>query len=179
MRRHLQPSQVEQRRAAHHGKGGVFPVRVGFRKRQFPLAGSNVFQKIRAILPLLLQGYPFVVPAFLRVHQGRDAFHHAVRADDGGQTLTDTGRLRRSIDYATTSDTVMVGSNLKYARIHQKGGTITPKKAKKLVFKGRGGKKVAVDQVTIPARPYLGISDEDMDDVKSTMTDFLAGVFKA
>ncbi len=99
--------------------------------------------------------------------------------DDGGQTLTDTGRLRRSIDYATTSDTVMVGSNLKYARIHQKGGTITPKKAKKLVFKGRGGKKVAVDQVTIPARPYLGISDEDMDDVKSTMTDFLAGAFKA
>ena len=99
--------------------------------------------------------------------------------EDGGKTLTDSGRLRRSIEFAATSDKVMVGSNLKYARIHQKGGTITPKKAKKLVFKGRGGKKVAVDQVTIPARPYLGISDEDMDDVKSTMTDFLAGVFKA
>ena len=97
--------------------------------------------------------------------------------DDGGQTLTDTGPVRRMRFNA--SDTVMVGSNLKYARIHQKGGTITPKKAKKLVFKGRGGKKVAVDQVTIPARPYLGISDEDMDDVKSTMTDFLAGAFKA
>nr|DAD98284.1 MAG TPA: virion morphogenesis protein [Myoviridae sp. ct5nJ10] len=99
--------------------------------------------------------------------------------EDGGKTLTNKGHLRDSIDKKATSDTVMVGSNLKYARIHQKGGTITPKKAKKLVFKGRGGKKVAVDQVTIPARPYLGISDEDMDDVKSTMTDFLAGVFKA
>ena len=99
--------------------------------------------------------------------------------DDGGQTLTDTGRLRRSVDYAATPGKVMVGSNLKYARIHQKGGTITPKKAKKLVFTGRDGKKVAVDKVTLPARPYLGISDEDLKEVKDTMADFLKGAFKA
>lgn len=100
-------------------------------------------------------------------------------ADDGGQTLTDTARLRRSIDYAATPGKVMVGSNLTYARIHQKGGTITPKTAKKLVFTGRGGNKVAVDKVTIPARPYLGVSEDDMDEVKSVMADFLAGAFKA
>ena len=72
----------------------------------------------------------------------------------------------------------MVGSNLPYARIHQKGGTIKPKKAKKLVFKGRGGKKVAVDEVTIPARPYLGVSADDMKEVRETISDFLAGTFK-
>ena len=99
-------------------------------------------------------------------------------SEEGGQTLTDTGRLRRSIDYAATAGKVMVGSNLAYARIHQEGGIITPKNAKKLVFTGRGGKKVAVDKVTIPARPYLGVSEEDMDDVKAAMTDFLAGAFK-
>lgn len=98
--------------------------------------------------------------------------------EEGGETLTDSGRLRRSIDYAATSDKVMVGSNLAYARIHQKGGEITPKKAKKLVFKGRDGKAVAVDKVNIPARPYLGVSKEDLEEVKSTMADFLAGAFK-
>lgn len=99
--------------------------------------------------------------------------------EKGGKTLMHSGRLRRSIDYAATSDKVMVGSNLAYARIHQKGGEITPKKAKKLVFKDSDGKTVAVDAVTIPARPYLGVSKEDMEEVKSTMADFLAGAFKA
>ena len=99
-------------------------------------------------------------------------------AKKDGQTLTDTALLRRSVDYAATSDKVMVGSNLPYARIHQKGGTIKPKKAKKLVFKGRGGKKVAVDEVTIPARPYLGVSADDMKEVRETISDFLAGTFK-
>lgn len=99
--------------------------------------------------------------------------------EKGGKTLMHSGRLRRSIDYAATSDKVMVGSNLAYARIHQKGGEIKPKKAKKLVFKDSDGKTVAVDAVTIPARPYLGVSKEDMEDVKATMADFLAGAFKA
>lgn len=97
----------------------------------------------------------------------------------GGQTLTDTGRLSKSIDYAATSNKVMVGSNLAYARIHQKGGVITPKKAKRLIFKGSDGQTVSADKVTIPARPYLGVSDEDMEEVKAVMADFLAGAFKA
>lgn len=98
--------------------------------------------------------------------------------NEGGQTLTDTGRLQKSIDYAATSDKVMVGSNLIYARIHQKGGTITPKKAKRLVFKGSDGRTVSADKVTIPPRPFLGVSKEDMEEVKETMADFLAGAFK-
>lgn len=100
-------------------------------------------------------------------------------AASGGQTLTDTARLRDSIDYAATPDKVMVGSNLPYARIHQLGGVIVPKKAKKLVFKGSDGTTMAVDKVTIPARPYLGISKDDLDDVRAAMADFLAGIFKA
>lgn len=99
-------------------------------------------------------------------------------AAEGGQTLTDTGRLQKSIDYAATSDKVMVGSNLVYARIHQKGGTITPKKAKRLVFRGSDGRTVSADKVTIPPRPFLGVSKDDMEEVKETMADFLAGAFK-
>ena len=99
--------------------------------------------------------------------------------EKGGKTLMHSGRLRRSIDYAATSDKVMVGSNLAYARIHQKGGTIKPKNGKSLKFKGLNGEDVLVKEVTIPARPYLGVSKEDMEDVKATMADFLAGVFTA
>lgn len=83
-------------------------------------------------------------------------------AKKDGQTLTDTALLRRSIDYAATSDKVMVGSNLPYARIHQLGGKT-----------GKGHK------VDMPARPYLGVSEEDMDEVRETVADFLAGTFKA
>lgn len=82
-------------------------------------------------------------------------------AKEGGQTLTDTALLRRSIDYAATPNKVMVGSNLKYARIHQLGGKT-----------GKGHK------VDMPARPYLGASKEDMEEVRETMADFLAGAFK-
>ena len=82
--------------------------------------------------------------------------------EKGDKTLTNSGRLRRSIDYAATSDKVMVGSNLAYARIHQLGGKT-----------GKGHK------VDMPARPYLGVSKEDMEEVRETMADFLAGAFKA
>ena len=109
--------------------------------------------------------------------QGRKWEPSGRASEEGGQTLTNRGRLRDSIDRVATSNKVMVGSNLAYARIHQEGGIITPRNAKKLVFTGRGGKKVAVDKVTIPARPYLGVSEEDMDDVKTAMTKFLAGAF--
>lgn len=81
--------------------------------------------------------------------------------EEGGMTLTNTEILRRSIEYATTSDKVMVGSNLPYARIHQLGGKT-----------GKGHK------VTMPARPYLGVSADDMEDVKATLEDFLTGAFK-
>lgn len=97
---------------------------------------------------------------------------------EGGKTLTDTARLRDSIEHAETASKVMVGSALPYARIHQEGGTIRPKQAKRLIFKGPGGKTVAAKQVTIPARPFLGVSKADMDEVKATIQDFLAGAFK-
>lgn len=76
---------------------------------------------------------------------------------EGGKTLTKSAVLKRSIDYKATSDAVMVGagSNLKYARIHQLGGKA-----------GRG--------VTLPARPYLGLSDEDRADVQELVADFIA-----
>ena len=53
-----------------------------------------------------------------------------------GQILSDTGRLRNSLTYQVGNDEVQVGTNVKYARTHQFGATIKPKKAKALAFPG-------------------------------------------
>lgn len=61
-----------------------------------------------------------------------------------------TGNLRRSITMEMVNDKkVIVGSNLAYARIHDEGGVITPKKGKFLRFQV-GGQWVSVRKVTIP-----------------------------
>lgn len=97
-----------------------------------------------------------------------------------GKILTDSARLRNSISSAVTRDTVLVGSNLIYALIHQQGGEIKPVNKKSLKFKvgGKGGKWINVKKVTIKARPYLGISKEDWAEIEDTIGDFISGAFK-
>lgn len=52
-----------------------------------------------------------------------------------GQILRDTGRLQRSFTRDSISEKgFRVGTNVKYAAIHQFGGEIVPKKAKALAF---------------------------------------------
>lgn len=83
---------------------------------------------------------------------------------EGGQTLSDTGRLRRSFTYSANPRGFIVGTNVQYAAIHQYGGTIRPKRAKYLRFRlagGSGRRKsgrghwVQTEQVAIPARPFI------------------------
>lgn len=95
----------------------------------------------------------------------------------GGQTLSDNAHLRNSIDYAATSDKVMVGSNLVYARIHQLGGAIRPKNGNYLKFRTANGGFVSVRKVEMPARPYLGVSAADLEEVKAVFTEFMKGCF--
>lgn len=71
-----------------------------------------------------------------------------------GQTLVDTGRLRRSITFRASPKDVVVGTNVKYAPIHQFGGTIVPKNKPYLVFKTSSG-WVRTKKVKIPARPFM------------------------
>lgn len=71
-----------------------------------------------------------------------------------GQPLRKTGRLQRSIRARHSRDEAVVGTNLAYARVHQFGAVIRPRRAKVLRF--RVGKQwVSKRQVTIPARPFL------------------------
>lgn len=90
-------------------------------------------------------------------------------------TLYASGALSRSIDYEASPDSVLVGSGLVYARIHQEGGKIVPKTAKALAFM-MGNQFKLVQSVTMPARPYLGLSADNESEIIETTEDWLKGL---
>ncbi|WP_273792381.1 phage virion morphogenesis protein [Brucella anthropi] len=90
----------------------------------------------------------------------------------GTSILYRSGALARSIDYIATPTSVMIGSSLVYARIHQLGGTIRPKTAKALAFM-IGGMVRLVQSVTIPARKYLGLSTQDQREIIEATEDWM------
>ncbi|WP_153769231.1 phage virion morphogenesis protein [Labrenzia sp. CE80] len=92
--------------------------------------------------------------------------------------LRDTNRLYKSISGEATETEATVGTNLVYAGIHQSGGIVTQyPQSRKVKFRKVGTqtqfaktshKRVFEKTVTfgersivIPARPYLGFSEED------------------
>ncbi|PID40661.1 MAG: phage virion morphogenesis protein [Proteobacteria bacterium] len=89
---------------------------------------------------------------------------------EGGQTLSDTGRLRRSLNTQTGEGYAAVGTNVIYAAIHHFGGEIRPKKAKALNTPYGLSRKA-----TMPARPFLMVQDEDLDEINAAISDFLSG----
>lgn len=79
------------------------------------------------------------------------------------------GGLQGSITYRAGRDQVTVGTNKIYGAIHQFGGEILPKHGKFLIF-SLGGRTVKARSVTIPARPYLGVSSEDREMIVDVVT---------
>lgn len=84
-----------------------------------------------------------------------------LEAQGNAQTLVDSGRLMTSVTHIPGNDEVEVGSNVVYAAIHQAGG--------------QAGRGLAV---TIPARPYLGISAEDEHEIGNLIDDYLMEAFQ-
>ncbi|QHL90697.1 phage virion morphogenesis protein [Sphingomonas changnyeongensis] len=97
--------------------------------------------------------------------------------EPGAKTLNLSGFLRQSIepdwgrDYAAAGVEASGGPAV-YAAVHQFGATITPRTAKALSFAGR-----VVARAVIPARPFLGFSDENRAFALDVITDHLAEVF--
>lgn len=98
-----------------------------------------------------------------------------------GKTLILRGHLRDSVTHQPTSTSVMVGTNLEYAAIHQFGGEIQRPDRDVTIYRHHNAKKnelsprfvkkskanfasthrAKADTITMPARPYLGIDKED------------------
>lgn len=74
----------------------------------------------------------------------------------GGEVLEESGQLLDSLQAQSGSDGVTLGSNLVYAAVHLYGDNT----------KG------------IPARPYLGFSDDDLIELGEVAESFLRGMFR-
>jgi phage virion morphogenesis protein len=83
----------------------------------------------------------------------------------GGRTLTKDGHLSGSISSGYGKDFAEWGFNRVYAAIHHFGGVIKAKSGGALKFPLPNGGFAVVKQVRIPARPALGINDDDRDDI--------------
>jgi phage virion morphogenesis protein len=76
----------------------------------------------------------------------------------GRRMLERSGALIDSIHHKLYGDQAEVGSNLVYAAIHQFGGAEVGK--------------------AIPARPYLGLSDDNMDELAETVDAWIERQFR-
>lgn len=98
----------------------------------------------------------------------------------GGKILQDTGRLAASIVSSSDNDGAVVGTNVKYAAIHQFGGQtrphlIKPRNKQALAFGGKVVKQVSHPGSTIPARPFLLLTDDDAAEIEATVEHYLRG----
>jgi phage virion morphogenesis protein len=87
--------------------------------------------------------------------------------------LVGKGMLRASITSEVQGDawSTLVGATMEYAAVHQFGAEIKPKNAKALFVPGYG----LLRKVTIPPRPYLGVSLDDAKAIEAAVAVFLAG----
>ena len=69
---------------------------------------------------------------------------HGATRTGAHSLLIESGSLQESIQAVTSQGEVAVGTNLVYAAAHQFGR----------------------DEIGLPARPYLGVSEEDADDIR-------------
>lgn len=74
-----------------------------------------------------------------------------------GKTLQDQGSLVNSINTSSNKEQAAVGSNLIYARIHNLGGVT-----------GRN------HATRIPQREYLGVSEENFDEIRRLIINWMA-----
>lgn len=87
-----------------------------------------------------------------------------LRDGSGRRPLLDTGGMRDDISPEVGPDWVEIRAGAKQARWHQEGTdpyVILPKKGKALAFGGLVRRKV--NHPGLPARPFIGVSEEDED----------------
>jgi phage gpG-like protein len=95
----------------------------------------------------------------------------------GTSILLQSGRhLLDSVAFIASAAEVEVGSSWEHAHVHQEGATITPKTAGALKFwvvSGGFTQFVMAKKVTIPARPFVGVSGEDEREIERLTSDWL------
>lgn len=163
-----------------HRTTGIRQARKVFRR--LAKMGADPGELLEAIGQTLVEG---AVRRLSETNVGPDGVPWPVSrraAFAGGRTQFKTGMagLAGSIQARALPNAVEVGSPLVYAAQRQFGGTIEAKPGRFLVFDAldEGGNpiKVFARKVTQPARPYLGISDEDADEIGALAVEFFEDI---
>ncbi len=90
----------------------------------------------------------------------------------GTSTLFDTGRnLLNSVGSTADATSAEWGATWEHANVHQDGMVIEPKAAASLAF-SIGGQMVFAKKVTVPARPFVGLSPDNETEMVEVITDF-------
>ena len=104
--------------------------------------------------------------------------------------LTESGNLRGRIVYRVEPGAVLIGTNVVYGAIHQLGGTINKNvqvRSHWRIMTRAFGKPIPARHVivesherkmnlTIPARPFLGVNDADREAFENILTDYLTSL---
>jgi len=122
-------------------------------------------------------------------YNGRQAWKKSKRAEKtGGQTLSKSGELRRSIGPSNSGITpgrskgtiieiegtrVTLGSSLVYAAIQNNGGIVKHPGTKNGFGKGI---KIRQHNIKIDKRPFMDYTEEDRQEVLSTLVNYLTDV---
>lgn len=118
------------------------------------------------------------------------------RKRHGGKILQKSGRLAASITQYSTNDEATVGTNVKYARIHQEGGEISiAARSQKAYYRQnkdgslnhRFAKKsqanfeqwntIGAYKIKMPARPFLHLTEDDVERMENTAEQYLKRIF--
>jgi len=121
---------------------------------------QEVLKEFRAATVKALSGAAIVVQNEIKLTMGKHGSGRGGKPSPAGNPpAVQTGALRRSIQtdlsQVETRLRARVGSNLRYARIQEFGGTITAKNKPFLVFRLPDGSFRRVKRVRLPARPYM------------------------
>lgn len=87
---------------------------------------------------------------------GPDGRKWVIKKDGEPSHLREKGHLMQSITYAISGDSVQIGTNVVYAPIHHLGG--------------KTGRNHSAD---IPARPYLGLSNNDEFEIQNIIAEYI------
>lgn len=102
----------------------------------------------------------------------------AAAVREGRRTLIDRGMrggLQGSFSYVAGAASVVYGTNIFYAAIHQTGGSFQHAGRRGSADAGTGfGQQLADSIIVLPARAFVGASDTDQQRWADTIADYLA-----
>lgn len=85
-----------------------------------------------------------------------------------GKILQRSGMLKRSVQAFSDDTAAIVSTNIKYAGIHNYGGTIKQATRSNL----RTKKQIKEKTIKIPKREFMKLTDKEIEKIKSTITKY-------